>query len=211
MTIADPRASFGENVQSSDERIGPDTSNTTSEEQITPTPGGQPMGSGQAVDGSDDETRETANRLDSPATQEPSPPPPAKRTAAVLESYTDLLRAAYTRKRKLSKLRKKDIEKIKSGGPTLQLAEREELLSVAARDCTMERTRELMLLSIEHFDRPNLARRKIREFVRDVLVRHPAFRTQALEDALRNLPEAPPLEEAVTMLARKSPKSLPWP
>ena len=188
----------------------PDRSGITSAAQRISTPGGQSASSAQATNEDSRKTRETTNLADSPATQESPHKTPTKRaTAAALESCADLLRAVYSGKPKRLKPPEKALRKMRLG-PKLQPAEREELLGFAAQDRTLERTRELMLLSMERFDGPNLAG-QVREFIRDVLVRHPAFQEKALTDALRNLPDGPTPERAVKMLTRQSFNSLPWP
>ena len=188
----------------------PGRSSTTSAAQSAPKPGGQPANSVQATNESDRKAREATNLADSPATQESPHKTPTKRAKLVPpESCADLLRAVYSGKRKRLKPPEKAICKMRLGSK-LQLTEREELLGFAAQDRTLERTRELMLLSMERFDGPNLAG-QVREFVRDVLVRHPAFQTKTLADALRNLPEGPTLERALRILTQQSFDSLPWP
>ena len=175
-----------------------------------PTPGEQPATSVEALKKNDSEAWKALDRVDPRTVQEPARKTSAKRAKpAALESCADLLRAVYSGKRKRLKPPEKVLGKIRQG-PKLQPAEREELLSFAVQDHTLERTRELMLLSVEHFDGPNLAG-QVREFVRDVLMRHPAFRKESLAAALRNLPEGPAPERAVKILTQQSFESLPWP
>ena len=188
----------------------PGKSGTTNVAQSEKTHGGPPASLGQAINENDRRARNEPHRADSSAVQESLHKTPTKRAKrASPESCADLLRAVYSGKRKRLKPTEKALRKMRLG-PKLQPAEREELLGLAAQDRTLEKTRELMLLSMERFDGPNLAG-QVREFVRDVLVRHPAFQAGALVDAMRNLPEGPTPERAVEMLAKQSFNSLPWP
>ncbi len=209
MTIPDPRASVGRNAQPSDERIVPGRSSTTSAAQGVLTLGGRPASSAQATNESDRRAREATNLTGSPTRWESPRKTPIKRAKpAHPESCADLLRAVYSGKRKRLKPSEKALRKMRLG-PKLQPAEREELLDLATQDRTLERTRELMLLSMERFDGPNLAG-QVREFVRDLLMRHPAFQVEALADALRNLSEGPTSERAVKMLTEQPFDLLPW-
>ena len=175
-----------------------------------PTPEEQPATSVEALKKNDSEARKALDRVDSRAVQEPARKTSTKcAKPAALESCADLLRSVYSGNPKGWKSLEKALGKIRQG-PKLQPAEREELLSFAAQDHTLERTRELMLSSMECFDGPNLAG-QVREFVRDVLMRHPAFLEESLAVTLRNLPEGPAPERAVETLTRQSFESLPWP
>ncbi len=189
--------------------VHPGKISTTNAVQSDQTHGEPPTSSGQEANESDRKARDEPHRANSSTVQEPPHKTSVKRAKpASLESCANLIRAVYSGKRKLTKPRKTDIDKMISG-PKLQPAEREELLGLAAQDRTLKKTRDLMLLNME-FDGPNLAG-QVRELVRDVLVRHPAFQIEALADALRNLPEGPTLERAVKILTQQSFDSLPWP
>ena len=189
--------------------VHPGKIGTTNAVQSDQTHGEPPTSSGQAANESDRKAQEELHRADSSTVQEPPHKTPTKRAKpAPLESCADLLRAVYSGKRKRWNPTEKTLRKMYSG-PKLEPAELEELLGFAARDRTLEKTRELMLLSMERFDGPNLAG-QVRGFVRDVLMRHPAFQTEALTDALRDLPEGPAPERAVERLAKQSFDSLPW-
>lgn len=128
---------------------------------------------------------------------------------APLSSIGDLLRAAYAVKRKRLAPRKAEISAMHSA-TTLPPAERDELLALAAADRTLERTRELLLLSAERFGTSALGA-QVRAFAGDVLQRHPAFRSPSLDGVLANLPEAVGEEAAVEFLATQNYGSLPWP
>ena len=185
---------------------------TTTVASNAPTPGEQPATSVEATEKNDSEAHKALDSVDSRSVQGPPRKTPTKRVkSAAPESCADLLRAVYGGKRKPRtwKPPEKALRKIRSG-PKLQQEERKELLSFAAQDRTLERTQNLMLLSMEHFDGPNLAG-QVREFVRDVLMRHPAFQKESLATALRNLPDGPTPERAVEILTQQSFDSLPWP
>lgn len=93
---------------------------------------------------------------------------------------------------------------------TIPPAERDPLLALAAADRTLERTRELLLLSAERFGTSALAA-QVRGFVGEVLHRHPAFRSPSLVGVLANLPEAAGEENAIEFLASQTYVSLGWP
>lgn len=89
-------------------------------------------------------------------------------------------------------------------------AEHDELLALAATDRTLERTRELLILSGERLGTSALGA-QVRAFVGEVLHRHPAFRSPSLVGVLANLPEALGEEGAIEFLAAQTYGSLPWP
>src|SRR6266480_4407353 len=114
------------------------------------------------------------------------------------QSFADLIREAYGTKRKRLRVTKAELEAINSGSKSD--AQRDELLHLSASDRTLERTRELMLLSAERFGSQPLAG-QVRDYVRYVLRRHPAFLPESLAGVLENLPESASEEAAVTALA----------
>ena len=126
-----------------------------------------------------------------------------------LQSLGDLLRTVYGRKRRSLNLKKTEIGAICSV-PKVETVERDELLGLAASDRTLERTRELMLLSMERFDAATVGG-QLWEFVRDVLHRHPAFAAESLAWLLENQPDAPSEERAVRTLTSQSFATLRWP
>lgn len=97
-----------------------------------------------------------------------------------------------------------------SSGPKLDAPQREELLRLSVSDRTLERTRELMLLSAERFTGQPLSG-MVRDFVRGVLGGHPAFDSQSLAGVLENLPEAASEEAAIKILWSQSFANLRWP
>lgn len=127
----------------------------------------------------------------------------------VLKSFGDLLRAAYGGTFRRVNPTKADIAALCSESK-LEPAERERLLDLSASDRTLERTFELMLLSMERFDAAALVG-QVREFVREVLRRHPAFHAEALAAVLADRPDGPGEEGAVRTLTSQSYATLPWP
>lgn len=124
-------------------------------------------------------------------------------------TLADLLREAYGTKRKRVALGKADVEAMQSA-PKPETAQREELLRLAASDRTLERTRELLLLSVERLGHHPLAG-QIRDFVREVLRRHPAYQAPSLHGVLENLPEAAADDTAVEALASQPFVQFRWP
>jgi hypothetical protein len=84
------------------------------------------------------------------------------------------------------------------------------LVRLSVSDRTLDRTRELMLLSAERFGNQMLAG-QIRDFAGAVLRRHPAFLIESLAGVLANLPDAIGDEAAIDALASQSFAALPWP
>src|SRR5262249_41357515 len=106
-----------------------------------------------------------------------------------LQSFGDLLRAAHSAPSKRLNPKKTEIDAIRSA-PKLEPSEREEMLTLAASDQTLERTRELILLSMERFIGTALSS-QVEDFVRESLRCHPAFFKEPLTDALENRPDGP--------------------
>jgi hypothetical protein len=144
-----------------------------------------------------------------PSAKAPTGGRPAGAKTPVLQSFSDLLRAAYGTRSKRLNPKKAEIVAMRSA-PRPDPAEREELLALAASDRTLRRTRELMLLSIEWIDSSVLSG-QVREFVREALRRHPAFIRESLAAALENRPDGPSEEAAVRDLSSRPYASLPWP
>ncbi len=131
----------------------------------------------------------------------------AKPTA--LQSFGDLLRAAYGASAKRLSPKKPEIVAIRSA-PKLEPSERDELLALAASDRTLERTRELMLLSMERFAGTSLSGH-VEDFVREALQRHPAFCKEPIAGALEKGLDEPGEEGAVRTLASQNYGALMWP
>lgn len=166
-----------------------------------PRPDGQPSG--------DQSTTEQGQGHDTPALQDASKRRGARGQPPSIQSIGDLLRAAYGGKAKRIKPKKAEITAVQSA-PKLEVSEKEELLALSALDRTLERTRELMLLSMERLNTPVLAG-QVREFVRQVLRRHPAFHSESFIGVLENDPDGPGEEGAVRALTSQSYTELSWP
>lgn len=146
-------------------------------------------------------------------TQLQNPPgpkkPPVAPKPARYQSLADLLREAYGAKRKRLALSKSDLDAMLSA-PKTEPAQRDELLGLAASDRTLERTRELLLLTMEKLARHPLAG-QVRDFVREVLRQHPAYQSPSLTGVLENLPDAVADDTAVETLAAQPFAQLQWP
>lgn len=146
-------------------------------------------------------------------TQQENPPrpkkPPVAPKPARYQSLADLLREVYGAKRKRLALTKSDLDAMQSA-PKPEPAQRDELLSLAASDRTLERTRELLLLTMEKLAHHPLAG-QVRDFVREVLRRHPAYQSPSLNGVLENLPDAVADDTALEALAVQNFAQLRWP
>jgi len=133
----------------------------------------------------------------------------AKPAAPRFATFADLLRSAYDGKSKRITLARTDIESMQSG-PIPEGELREALLRLASSDCTLERSRELVLLGVEKLERHPLAA-KLRHFVGDVLRRHPAYQLPTLDGVLENKPEAAPIDVAVKAVTGQAFAQIRWP
>jgi hypothetical protein len=120
-----------------------------------------------------------------------------------------LIRESYRGKRKRLNVTRAALDELQSG-LKLEAANREDLVRLSASDKTLERTRELMLLSAERFGNSTLAG-IVRDIVGDVLRSHPAFVATALAGVLENLPEALNDDAALQVVASQSYGALRWP
>ena len=120
--------------------------------------------------------------------------------APTVGSIGQLIRSVYIGTFRRKSLNKKEISAI-CDAPALdvQTQEREELLNQTLADRTLSKTFQLMLLSVG-LSRPFVTA-QIRAFVRDVLIRHPAFTEESLMDAER---------QAVKAIASLDYANLPW-
>ena len=126
---------------------------------------------------------------------------------ASLKTYGDLLRATYAHAGRL-KLTKSQTRAIHTG-PVPESAEREQLLALASSDRALKRTRELMLLGVKELD-GSTARQPVREFVRAVMLRHPAYRSRSLVAALEH-PDSSDDKHAVHIISGLKYDLLRWP
>ena len=127
--------------------------------------------------------------------------------APPIESVDQLLRAVYTGKFKRTTLKKMELTTMRKA-PKLDGPEREEILNLTLLDRTLDRTHQLILLSGK-LDGP--IANQIREFVREVLGRHPAFGTESLTGKLENLPVGAAEDRAIEALMSQDYASLSWP
>lgn len=127
--------------------------------------------------------------------------------APPIESVGQLLRAVYTGKFKRTALKKMELTTMRKA-PKLDGSERKEILDLTLSDRTLDRTHQLILLSGK-LDAP--IANQIREFVREVLVRHPAFGTESLAGVMENLPVGVEEDRAIEALASQDYASLSWP
>jgi hypothetical protein len=92
----------------------------------------------------------------------------------------------------------------------LDAPERDQLLAQAATDRTLDRTCELMLLSMERFAEAPVLKEGVRAFVRAVLRAHPAFQPVSLVDALENPPDGSSDADLVRKLASQAYDAFSW-
>lgn len=139
-----------------------------------------------------------------------TPTEPTSRVQPVrLPTIADLLREAYGSKRKRLAPSKADLKSMQST-PKLEPEQREHMLQLAASDRTLERSRELLLLSVEKLAHHPVDG-QLRDFLREVLKRHPAYRDPSLSGVLENLPDAVSVDTAVATVSAQSFDRLPWP
>lgn len=128
----------------------------------------------------------------------------AKKSPAqpTFRNLAELLRAAYSGKRKRLHLNKADVSAITSA-PHLDSATQDQLLSMADADRSLEVTLHLMLLASESFSVSPI-RGLMRRFIHDVLSRHPVFSVRSLSGVLDNLPDAPGENRAIQILLQQN-------
>lgn len=124
-----------------------------------------------------------------------------------IESVEQLLRLIYSGTLKRSTLDKSELAAMRSS-PAMNSSQRDELLNLTLSDRTLDRTRQLMLICTRL---EGSLSGQLREFAREVLGRHPAFRTESLDGVLDNLPEALTEDKAVQTLIAQDYMSLLWP
>jgi hypothetical protein len=127
----------------------------------------------------------------------------------IFQSVAEFLRTAYGSKRKHLAITNADLKAMQAvSKPDAQ--QRKDLLLLAASDRTLERSRELLLLSIDKFAHHSLAG-WVGDFAREALQQHPVYQSPALRSALQNLPDAPSLETAIATIAAQPFADLKWP
>jgi len=138
-----------------------------------------------------------------------SKPPRVPPARVALNTLSELLLAVYGKQRKRPKLSAKDIAAMQAAAH-LQPDELLRLRELASADRTLERTRMLMAIGVERLLNTSLAG-PVRDFVREVLLAHPVFRTPGLLAVLQNDPGSPDEEAAARILTSRDVTTLQWP
>lgn len=143
----------------------------------------------------------------SPSSVQPSKTAATPKAVPALTTYAHFLHAAYSPTRGRRKPTRTEIKSIHAG-PLPDPTQRSQLLVLAASDRTLKLTRDVMLLGITLLDGSN-EEQPIREFIRDVLLRHPAFASRSIVLALEH-PDRSDDKHAVRILADVNYRSLRW-
>ncbi len=120
-----------------------------------------------------------------------------------IETLEQFIAYAFSRKGQRIKLSSK-VERLIAQEPRLDDAAMARLRALAAADATLAVLRQLLLVSREVQGLPAL-RAAIAGFVSSVMQQQPVFADAGVQAALRNLPEAPPLEVALRRVAGYEP------
>ena len=131
----------------------------------------------------------------------------APKNARVLNTYADFLCTAYGATRGRWKPTGTEIKSMHAG-PLPDSTQRAELLMLAESDRALKRTRDVMLLGLRRLDGSHEAK-PILGFVRDLLLRHPAYRSRSLVLALEH-PNRCDDKRAVQTIADVNYRSLRW-
>lgn len=115
-----------------------------------------------------------------------------------IESLAELIGFAYRQKGKAVNPKPKVIKHI-SQNPVLDADTFQELLTLANADIKLAVPVQLLIAAyrISHSG----VRASIRDFVGTVLSQHPAFSSEEMNAALRNLPEGPDIPDALSLIA----------
>lgn len=177
--------------------------------QGTLTPQEERPNEAQTTNDSRQSEHEPASLSDALSAPQPENERQSSAKAPALQSFGDLLRVAYGDSSKRLNPKSTEIAAMRSA-PKLEPSEREEILALASSDRTLERTSELMLLSLERFNGTALSD-QVEDFVREALRHHPAFFEKSVAVALENHSGEPCEEGAVRTLASQSYLALTWP
>lgn len=126
---------------------------------------------------------EQIQQTDSPLKGQNTTAKRAKRPT--ISSFAELIRTTYGARGGVKTLRKADTKALLSA-PPLNESERDELLELARSDKTLEKSKQLMLLSMHNSEASRISN-LLREFVLDVMRRHILCEQQAIADLLANL------------------------
>ena len=113
-----------------------------------------------------------------------------------IRTFAELIQTTYGMKAGVKTLQKTDTKALLSA-PALNESDRGEFLELARADKTLEKTNQLMLLSVRS-EAPKIAN-ALREFAREVLKRHPLFQRQGMAGLLTN-PQSMSMDTAVGTL-----------
>ncbi|WP_250514394.1 hypothetical protein [Caballeronia sp. INDeC2] len=123
-----------------------------------------------------------------------------------IETLEQFIAHVYARKGQRVALKPK-VTRIIAGSPRLDEAAAARLMVLADADVLLSVPRQLLLLSREVEGFPAL-RGALASFVKEVMLRHAAFATPDVQDAVCNLPEGPSMGDAMATLARFEPKNI---
>jgi len=120
-----------------------------------------------------------------------------------IETLEQFIAHAYGRKGQRLSLNPVN-ERLVSQSAKLDEAARGRLQALVVSDSLLAVPRQLLLISREFAGFPGL-RAALNAFVSSAVLQHPAFAHAAVQAALRNLPDAPPMPEALATVAAYSP------
>ena len=134
---------------------------------------------------------------------------PKKPAPPSFQNLSELITAVYSRPFRKLKVKKADVATMRAA-PGLESSDLDALAKLATTDRTLERTRDLMLISLESFGGTTLAAHT-RLMVRAVLLRHPAFRLEVMTRIFDGHPTAMDENEAIRAVADRNYSGLVWP
>lgn len=125
-----------------------------------------------------------------------------------IQSLADLLRLVYSGRRTRIVPSKKEINAMREAADN-ELPEQEALLALASTDRNLGKTLDLLFICEEKFTLPKLVQ-QTRQFIREVLLRHPAFIKAGLANVLLGGQDAMLDVDAVAALAAVDHRELQW-
>lgn len=123
-----------------------------------------------------------------------------RKTDQEIANLEHFIAQAYARKGQRISL-KPSVESALARQPKLDREACERLLKLAREDVLLAVPRQLLLVFRDVIGYPML-KNTVREFVGEVLASHPVFSRPELASALKNLPDAPPPQMALAMVAK---------
>lgn len=136
-----------------------------------------------------------------------NPPTKSQKNRSEIEDLEQFITYAYSRSGQRIAL-KRSVEKALCRNPKLSPEARERLLQKADEDLLLAVPRQLLLTFRDIVGYPSL-RNEVRNFVHDVLARHPAFSIPELAATLNGVPDAPRPNRALTILVKTDFATLP--